>query len=128
MLDKVKSLATGPNFGVLTTMLPNGTAMSHMMWVDADDDCILINTEIHRRKFTNMAIGAKATVLVFENPFSWVEVRGEVVEHVGGEAARAHIDACSQRYSGTDYAMPVQSERVIVRIRPSKEFEFPPKM
>lgn len=124
--DKVAALAGGPNYAVLTTPLGDGTVSSHMMWVGADAEHLLINTEIHRRKFRNMAVGAKVTVLVFENNFSWVEVRGTVVDHVGGAEARAHIDALAQKYTGADYSMPVQSERVIVRIRPDVQFVFPP--
>jgi hypothetical protein len=41
-----------------------------------------------------------------------------VVEHVGGAAARAHIDSLAQLYTGADYANPVQTERVIVKIKP----------
>ena len=32
-------------------LLRSGAAMSHVMWVDADDDHVLINTEVHRAKF-----------------------------------------------------------------------------
>jgi len=124
--DKVAALAGGPNYAVLTTPLGDGTANSHMMWVGADADHLLINTEIHRRKFRNMPVGAKVTVVVFENPFAWAEVRGTVVEHVGGTEARAHIDALAQKYTGADYSMQVQSERVIVKIRPDVQFTFPP--
>ena len=124
--DKVAALAGGPNYAVLTTPLGDGTVNSHMMWVGSDADHLLINTEIHRRKFRNMAVDAKVTVLVFENTFSWVEVRGTVVEHVRGPDARAHIDALAQKYTGADYANEVQSERVIVKIRPDVQFIFPP--
>jgi general stress protein 26 len=124
--DKVAALAGGADYAVLTTPLGDGTMNSHMMWVGADADHLLINTEIHRRKFRNMAVGAKVTVVVFENPFSWVEVRGTVVGHVRGAEARAHIDSLAQKYNGTDYSMPIQSERVIVQIRPDVQFIFPP--
>ena len=52
MLDeKTLELARGPNFASLATVMPDGTLQVHVMWVDADDDHILINTEVHRRKF-----------------------------------------------------------------------------
>jgi hypothetical protein len=127
MQAKIQELLTTGKYAVLTTMMPNGAPSSHMMWAGCDDDGnVLINTEIHRRKFKNMGVGSKATILVFENNFSWAEVRGTVVGHVAGQAARDHIDALAQVYTGAPYANPIQSERVIVQIKPDYEFVFPP--
>jgi uncharacterized pyridoxamine 5'-phosphate oxidase family protein len=127
MHEKVREFLTTGKYAVLTTMMPNGAPSSHMMWAGCDDEGhVLINTEVHRRKFKNMAVGTKATILAFENNFSWVEVRGTVVDHVTGPAAREHIDTLAMIYTGAPYANPVQSERVIVRIKPDYEFVFPP--
>ena len=49
-------------------------------------------------------------------------MRGTVVETVTGDEARAHIDALAQRYMGQDYPGQIESERVIVRVRPDKQF------
>ena len=50
---------------------------------------------------------------------AYVEVRGTVVETIRGPEARAHIDALAQKYFGRDYdPANIQSERVILRIRP----------
>ena len=124
--ETVAAMASAPNYAVLTTQLEYGSMNSHMMWVGADAEHVLINTETHRRKFRLMPVGAKVTVLVFENTFRWAEVRGTVVDHVLGPEARAHIDALAQKYTGADYSNTVQSERVIVKIRPDVQFVFPP--
>ena len=51
MLDEnIKSLAQAKNFAAFTTLLPSGQPMTHVMWVDADDEHILINTEVGRQK------------------------------------------------------------------------------
>jgi general stress protein 26 len=127
MQPKTTELLSTGKYAVLTTMMPNGAPNSHMMWAGCDEDGnVLINTEIHRRKFKNMTVGAKATVLVFENNFSWCEIRGTVIEHVHGAAARKHIDTLAQIYTGADYANTVQTERVIVKIKPDYELVFPP--
>ena len=47
----MRELAQAANFAALTVNLPSGRAMTHVMWVDADDDHVLINTEVHRAKF-----------------------------------------------------------------------------
>ena len=126
LINKVQTLLEGPNYAVLTVVLPGGTPASHMMWAGSDGEHVLINTEVHRHKFKNLAVGAKATVVVFENSYSWAEVRGTVVEHVTGPAARTNIDDLAKRYTGNPYAMDIVSERVIVKIRPDYQFAFPP--
>ena len=124
MLDeKTRRLASGRNFAVLTTLMPDGTPQSHVMWVDHDDEHILINTEVHRRKFKNLAEDPRATVTIIDskNGYSYVEIRGRVVDRIEGQEARDHIDALSRRYFGKDYPNRVRSERVVLRIRPDRE-------
>lgn len=121
--EKTRNLCQGPNFAVLTTLFPDGRPQSQVMWVGCDEDHVLINTEIHRAKFKNMQADPRVTVTIIdaESPYSYVEVRGRVVDTIGGDAARANIDELSQRYVGEDYANEIQSERVIVRILPDRE-------
>jgi PPOX class probable F420-dependent enzyme len=117
--DDVKAMATTTNFATLTTLFPDGHPQTQVMWVDADDEHLLINTETHRQKFKNVQRDPRVTVTVWdrESPYRYAEVRGEVVDTVAGEEARAHIEACSHRYLGRPYPNPVESERVILRIR-----------
>ena len=121
--DKTKTLASGGNFAVLTTLMEDGTPQSHVMWVDHDDEHILINTEIHRQKYKNISRDPRATVTIIEasNAYSYAEVRGTVVDEIHGTAAREHIDALSQRYFGRPYSNAIQSARVILKIRPDRE-------
>ena len=117
----VWGLATGGNFAALTTLLADGQPQTHIMWVDADDEHLLINTEIHRAKYDNIQRDPRVTVTVWdrESPYTYVEVRGRVVATVGGQDARDHIDALSRRYRGRDYDPErIQSERVVLRITP----------
>ena len=121
--EKTRALATGKNFAVLTTLLADGTPQSHVMWVDADETHLYINTEIHRQKFKNVERDPRATVTIVDraNPYSFVEVRGKVVGTIGGQEARDHIDALSQRYFGRPYRNQIKSERVILKIEPLRE-------
>jgi PPOX class probable F420-dependent enzyme len=124
MLDeKTKSLAaTGKTIAAVTTLLPDGTPMTHPLWIDADDENLVFNTEVHRQKFKNIRRDPRVTIAMWDpkNPYSYVEVRGEVSETVTGPEARQHIDALSRRYTGQDYAGKIQSERVIVKVRPTR--------
>jgi PPOX class probable F420-dependent enzyme len=120
--DAVRALASGPNFAALTTLMASGQPQTHVMWVGCDDDHVLINTEVHRQKYRNVARDPRVTVAIIDvtNPYSYAEVRGRVVETVTGDEARAHIDELSVKYTGKPYANPVQSERVILRIAPDR--------
>lgn len=124
MIDaEVRELARGKNFAAFTTLFADGQPQTQIMWVDADDDHVLINTEVHRQKFTNLERDPRVTVTIFDasNPYHYAEVRGRVVATVRGDEARAHIDALSEKYHGTPYKNPITSERVIVRIAPDRQ-------
>jgi PPOX class probable F420-dependent enzyme len=123
MLDEaIKKLATGKNIAAVTTLLPDGTPMTQPLWVDADDDHLLLNTEVHRQKFRNIQRDPRVTVAIWDSadPYLYVEVRGEVAETVRGPEARAHIDELARKYTGGDYAGVVQSERVILKVAPTR--------
>ena len=78
---------------------------------------------MHRAKFKAIEADPNVTITVWkaDNPYSYAEVRGRVVDTVRGPEARAHIDALSQRYTGADYAGQIESERVIVKIAPDRQ-------
>jgi PPOX class probable F420-dependent enzyme len=119
---EVRSFAQGDNFAALTTLFEDGAPQTQVMWVDADDDHVLINTEVHRAKFKNVARDPRVSVLIWDkdDAYRYIEVRGRVTDVVRGQEARDHIDACSRRYFGKDYPAEIQSERAILRITPDR--------
>jgi len=124
MLDPtIRALATGKNFAMLALHLPNGQIANQVMWIDATEDQLLINTEIHRAKYKAVQQTPEVTVTIWdaENPYRYAEVRGTVSGQVRGDEARTHIDTLSQRYLGHEYRTQVQSERVILRIDPVRQ-------
>jgi PPOX class probable F420-dependent enzyme len=120
---EVVKLAQGKNFAAFTTMLPSGMPMTHVMWVDASADHVLLNTEVHRRKYKNVVADPRVVVTVIDatNPYHYVEVRGHVVEEVRGPEARAHIDRLSEKYTGEPYRPEIRSERVILKVEPERQ-------
>ena len=125
--DAVRELAKADNFGVLSTILPSGRIQAQVVWVDCDDECVLVNTEVHRKKFENVELDPRATVVVWErsDPYRYVEVRGSVVETVRGDQARRHIDELSLKYRGRPYDPDrIKSERVVLRIRPDRQLVY----
>ncbi len=124
MLDPViRDLARGKNFGSISFHLPNGSIATHLMWVDADDEHVLINTEIHRAKYSSIRANSNVTVAIWssENSYAYGEVRGTVSGEVRGPAARAHIDSLAQKYTGANYTGEIVSERAILQIAPVRQ-------
>lgn len=121
--EDVVRLAKGKNLATVVTLMPNGQPQALPTWVDTDGEHVLVNTEPVRQRAKNVARDPRITVLIQsgENPWDWAEVRGHVVEVVGGQIARDHIDALSRKYVGTDYQNPIGEQgRIILRIAPDK--------
>jgi PPOX class probable F420-dependent enzyme len=119
----VFELAREANFAALTTLLPDGHPQTQVMWVDADSEHLSVNTEVHRQKVRNVERDPRVTLMIWdkEDPYRFVEVRGEVVEKVRGPEARKHIDELSHKYRGRPYQTPIRSERVVLRITPLRQ-------
>jgi PPOX class probable F420-dependent enzyme len=121
--DTVK-LAQGANYGSITTMLPSGRLQTQMIWVHTDGERLVVNTEVHRQKFKNVEQDSRVTLTIRDeqDPYRYAEVRGRVVETVGGQRARDHIDELSQKYHGQDYDPDsIKSERVMLWIVPERQ-------
>jgi len=113
-------------FAHVTTMLPDGRPHTTPVWVDydADGDRLLVNTERHRRKARNVDRDPTVSVSMTDpdDPYRFLSVTGEV-DAVTTEGARDHIDDLAGRYMGEDeYPQPIQSERVVLRIRADDVF------
>ena len=82
----IRALAREANFAAFTVLLGSGQPMTHVMWVDAEDDHVLINTEVHRAKFLAIQRDPRVTVTIWQrdDPYHFAEVRGQVVETVTG--------------------------------------------
>ncbi len=124
MLDPaIRELAKGKNFAAITTMTSAGRPMTHLIWVDADDDHLLFNTEVERAKFKAVEHDPRVSVVIWDasNPYRYAEVRGRVVATDSGPKARAHIDELAQKYTGGPYANPIGSDRVILEVEPDRQ-------
>ena len=121
MLDtEIRDLARAKNFATLTVIPKSGHPMTHVMWVDADDNHVLINTELGRAKATAMDNDARVTVTVIDanNPYHYAEVRGRVVSTAVGTEAADHINALATKYTGGPYGFGPTDRRIIYRIEP----------
>ena len=114
----LKDLAQGKNFAALTTLMPDGHPQTQIMWVGANDEHVIINTQLDRQKYRNVLADPRVTVTVFDadNPYRYVEARGRVARTQDGAAAAASIDELSRKYTGGDYGMGPTDRRVILFI------------
>jgi PPOX class probable F420-dependent enzyme len=127
--DTHRDLLQRPVHGVLTTLMPDGTPQSSIVWVDYDGEYVLINTTLERQKGRNMQARPKVALLVIDpqDTRRWIEVRGQVRE-MTREGAEAHADQLTKRYTvkrrfyGDIY--PVEQKhketRVVVKVEPLK--------
>ena len=95
---------------MITVHLPSGAASTQVMWVDADDDHLIMNTEVHRAKHKALQADPRATVTVWQldDPYHYAEVRGRLESTETGPEALAMINRLSQKYTGHDYTNPIQ--------------------
>jgi PPOX class probable F420-dependent enzyme len=116
-------LAQGKNLATVVTLMPDGQPQALLTWVDTDGEHLLVNTEPQRQRARNVRRDPRITVLIHSDsdPWDWSEVRGHVVDTVGGIQAREHIDKLSRKYAGSDYRNPIGPQgRVILKIAPDK--------
>jgi PPOX class probable F420-dependent enzyme len=120
--EDVIRLAKGKNLATVVTLMPSGQPQALFTWIDTDGEHVLVNTEPQRQKARNIARDPRITVLIHgDNAYDWAEVRGHVVETVGGDEARRHIDELSQKYNGTEYRNPIGPQgRIILKIAADK--------
>ena len=123
--DEEKQLFREPNFGHLSTVLPDGAPHVAPVWVDVDEEegLILVNTAWGRIKERNVQRDPRAGISITrtENPYQWVSASGRVVADTE-EGADEHIDRLAKKYLGKDrypYRQPGE-RRVIIKIRPER--------
>ena len=122
-----KLCTEGKNFAAVSTLMPDGSPQVSIVWVDADEEHILINTAEGRLKPQNMRRDKRVAIAVFDagNPYRQAMVRG-IAEEDARKDAEKHIDKMAMKYLGLDkYPHRGPGEkRVIFRIKPEKIFKL----
>jgi len=99
---QVRELLDGPNYAVVSTHNEDGSILSTIVWVDAQDGKVTVNSAIGRRWPSNLQRDPRVTVLVYEsgNPYNYVEVRGTAEATTDG--ADEHINRLSKKFIDQD--------------------------
>ncbi|MEE9595125.1 MAG: PPOX class F420-dependent oxidoreductase, partial [Candidatus Hydrothermarchaeales archaeon] len=90
-------------FANLVTIMQDGSPQVTPVWVEADDQYVLVNSAKGRRKDLNMRSRPQVALSMQDpdNPYRYLEVRGSVVE-ITEEGADEHIDKLAKKYLGVD--------------------------
>jgi PPOX class probable F420-dependent enzyme len=99
---EVRELLAQPNYAVVSTMNANGSVHNTVVWIDAEDGTVAVNSAVGRTWPTNLERDPRVTVLVFEagDPYHYLEIRGSASSN--REQADEHIDALTKKYMGQD--------------------------
>lgn len=105
----------------LATLMPDGRPQSTPVWCDFDGTHVRINSAKGRRKDRNMRRDPRVSLSLCDpdNPFRYLEIRGEVVE-ITEAGADEHIDQLAHKYLGVDKYpnRRAREVRVIYKIDP----------
>lgn len=108
-----------PLFAHLATVRPDGSPQSNVMWFEHADGVVRFTHTSARQKYKNITHEPRVAFSVHdpENPYRFLEVRGEVtsIEPDPGADFYRHLQ---QRY-GQDYEITDADVRVIVTVRPT---------
>jgi PPOX class probable F420-dependent enzyme len=119
--DAYADLFSKTAFAHLATLMPNGQPQVTPVWVDYDGRHILFNTAEGRQKDKNLQRDRRVALSIIDpdNPYRYLEVRGEVAERTKSGADQ-HIDKMAKKYLGKDkYPFRQAGEvRVIYKIDP----------
>ncbi|MGW2106623.1 PPOX class F420-dependent oxidoreductase [Streptomyces sp. NPDC001948] len=125
MNPTVRSLLDSPHPAVLSTLNPDGSPQSSVVWVSRDGGELLISTEQGRRKERNILRDPRVGLTVFDlaNSDLYVEIRGTAT--VSEDVGRAVAVRIAEEYlgpgGGKEYLeAPPERIRVVVRITPTK--------
>ena len=96
-----RDLLNGPRVAALTTVMPDGSPQTTVVWCNFDGMHVLVNTMRGFRKEKNMRFNPKVTLLCYDprRPLRYLEVRGTVVEMTEA-GAMEHLDGLSELYTG----------------------------
>jgi PPOX class probable F420-dependent enzyme len=100
--SEVRKLLSEPNFAVVSTFNADGSILSTIVWIDAEDGTVAVNSAKGRLWPTNLERDPRITALVYEagNPYNYVEIRGRVSATTDG--ADEHINALTKKYINQD--------------------------
>ena len=111
---------TDAYYAVVTTVRPDGSPQSTVVWVDYDGENVVFNTAEGRAKPRHIRSNPNVSVTVVdpEDAYRWIAVSGPA--ELSEEGAAEHINELAHKYWGRDYNLPAGQQRLIVRVKPER--------
>jgi PPOX class probable F420-dependent enzyme len=118
--ERQAELLWSENIAIVATVRQDGTPQLTPTWIDYDGEHVLFNTAEGRAKPRNLRQNPHVSVCVVdcEDPYNWVSITGAA--ELTHEGAKEHIDKLSRKYTGDDYPLKPDEERVVVKITPER--------
>ena len=111
-----------PSFAFLATVMEDGSPHVSPVWIHCDDDYVLVNTAEGRVKAANLHRDNRVALSLSPvgHPYQHLDIRGRVVELIGGEEAARHITELHRKYHGGTGEFPLKpgEQRLKVVIEP----------
>jgi PPOX class probable F420-dependent enzyme len=122
----VRAFLDAPNHAVISTHEPDGSIRSNVVWIEALDGAVSVNSAVGRRWPANLERDPRCTIVLLDegNLYRFVEIRGTATSTLDG--ADAQIDRLARKYLGVDeypyrtaeetrITFTIEPERVLVR-------------
>jgi len=118
-----REIIAGRNYAHLAIPRRDGTVQTVIVWADADDGNVALNSAEGRSWPETLRKAGTATVTVMADgdPYEWVSVTGRLLEDTH-EGADAQIDALAKKYLDADsypYRRPGE-QRIRFVLRPER--------
>ncbi len=107
--EKFYDLLNRPLLCAFTTINPDGRPHTVPVWCDFDGEHVRINTPAATRKFRNLQVNPRLSLLVIDpqNSGHWIEIQGYVLEiKDAAHGATDHINKLSKKYTGNPVYQP----------------------
>ncbi len=116
--DEAVEIIEGKNFAYVATVMPDGSPHISPVWIDRDEDMLLINTVPGRVKQRNVSRDPRVAISMIQekSPYRHLFIRGRVIEQTK-EGALDHINRLARKYLGKEYPWNDRN-RIILRIKP----------
>jgi PPOX class probable F420-dependent enzyme len=120
--DSERELIKGRNFCHVATLNEDGSVHSTLVWVDLDDDKVVLNSAQGRKWPENVKRDGKATLLIAnsENPYEYVRIEGRLDEATE-EGAIDVINALTKKYMDQDEYPGLHTGEVRVTLKLAPE-------
>jgi PPOX class probable F420-dependent enzyme len=125
---EVRALFEGANFAHLATLTADGSPSSSAIWAGLEGDNVVFFTQEGSLKARNMERDKRVAISItdHDDPYHTAQLRGEVIEVRGVDAANDLADVLALRYTGEPFPYkPPTSRLYVVEIHKVRSTQLP---